>query len=86
MQNKKAFFIRISPRLFLEDEIIFNLCHIGEGEETCRYLVAGAHGYACIKFIPQAKAEVDKIAHTFVAKGDNCPGMPMLDGYQMSRN
>lgn len=86
MEDTKKVSIDKHPRLFLEDDVVFNICRIGHYAKTCRYVAAGQHGFACLKLMPEAKAKLDKIAHTMIAKGDNCEGIPMLTGHIISRN
>lgn len=77
---------KIKPRLFLEDNIVFNICKIGQLEKTCRYVAAGQHGFACLKLMPEAKEKLDKIVEKMIAKGNNCEGIQMLEGHKVGRN
>ena len=75
-----------TPRLFLEDEIVFNICKIGQLEKTCRYVAAGQHGFTCLKLIDTLKERIDAIVDKMTAKADNCDGYPMLEGHIVGRN
>lgn len=60
------------------DPRLQSLCHLGEGEQCCRWLARGPRGFFC------AKLETDLapyIAQSFAdgylrARGDHCPGLP----------
>jgi hypothetical protein len=61
----------------LSKETLRDVCKVGYGEETCRYVVAGINGIECAKLEERAKKEIDsRVAKgLFVAKGDNCIGI-----------
>jgi len=52
-----------------------DVCKIGQGHKTCRYIVAGADGLSCAK-LTSMKATIDDrvLTKTFVARADNCEG------------
>lgn len=54
---------------------VSDVCKIGKGAETCRYLAVGADGWSCEKLTP-LKAYLDKRveAGTIRAQADNCDG------------
>jgi hypothetical protein len=55
-----------------------NVCRIGQGWATCRY-IAGTHlGFRCQKLNPDMRAYIDRrvAMHDFKARGDNCDGKP----------
>lgn len=86
MSDKQKVHINKHPRLFLEDEIVQKVCHIGEMRNTCRYLAAGQNGFACIKLMPKNKELIDKIIDQMIAKADHCEGIEMLEGHMVARN
>jgi len=55
---------------------VINVCKIGQGNDCCRYLVAGPKGFECAKITPM-KATIDARVHSFTAKADNCEGKEM---------
>lgn len=53
-----------------------NICRVGQGSTTCRYIVAGSDGITCAKHtelrdLIDSRVEED----TFIAIGDNCEGL-----------
>lgn len=56
-------------------------CRMGNGAETCRYIVADVEGLHCAKLNRGLADQIDRrvAAGVFVAQGDNCPGRPMED-------
>lgn len=74
----------MTPRLFLEDKILHEKCLIGQMAKCCKFLVAGHNGFACGKLDRELRRQIDKLK--FIAKGDNCDGIPMLNGDKISRN
>jgi len=50
-------------------------CKLGQGSETCRYLIAGPKGFECAKHTGlQNLIDARVEAGTFRAQGDNCGG------------
>jgi hypothetical protein len=82
----KLIVLNLAPRLYLEDDWTFNICNIKGGKDCCKYLVTGQHGFACAKLEDRIRVQIDFLAHKFTAKGNNCPGLIMLDGTLISRN
>lgn len=50
------------------------VCKIGSGPETCRYIVVGANGFECAKNKPSLSVIIDSRLKqgTLHAQGDNC--------------
>ena len=53
-----------------------NLCKIGKGSETCKYLIFGMGGFQCAKDNTENKKAIDDnwAEKPHVAQGDNCVG------------
>jgi hypothetical protein len=58
----------------LTEEVLKNVCKLGQGEQCCRYIVSGKSGLTCAKLNPSVRAAIDGAAHRMKAKGDNCDG------------
>ena len=58
----------------ISDETLHEICKIGQGIKTCRYIGVG-NGWKCLK-LTELKCQIDKRvkANTFTAQGDNCEG------------
>jgi hypothetical protein len=82
----KLIVLNLAPRLYLEDDWTSKWCRVGQGAKCCRYLVSGQHGLVCAKLEDRIRIQIDFLADKFEAKGDNCPGLIMLDGTLVSRN
>ena len=57
-------------------EHVENVCQLGKGGKTCRYLIMGASGWECAKHTPLAvllDARVE--SESMVARGNNCEGV-----------
>ncbi|HMF66109.1 MAG TPA: hypothetical protein VK602_00695 [Phyllobacterium sp.] len=54
-----------------------NVCKMGHGAETCRYIVADGGGIKCAKHEPVLVEQINRrvAANAFVARGDNCEGL-----------
>ena len=54
-----------------------NVCKMGQGADTCRYIVADGSGICCAKhdelLVEQISRRIEYNA--FVARGDNCEGL-----------
>lgn len=60
----------------LSEEHIQNVCKIGQGNDCCRYLVAGSSGIECAKHSSLKKILDDRAdAKQMVAQADNCEGV-----------
>lgn len=53
-----------------------DVCKLGRGHETCRYLIMAPTGFECVKFHAGVKALLDKRVEdgAMNAQGDNCEG------------
>ena len=71
--------ILIPRQLFLADFFVKDVCRVGQLDKTCKYLTIGENGFVCAKLLPGAKELIDHHKANFIAKGNNCPGIPMLD-------
>jgi hypothetical protein len=58
-----------------------DICKLGQGQECCRYLIAGSVGFQCAKLDSELKDQLDsRVAKgKMTACGDNCEGKPMYD-------
>lgn len=52
---------------------VTDVCKIGQGNDCCRYLVAGVAGFQCVK-LTSMKSVLDARGTTMTAQGDNCEG------------
>ena len=51
------------------------VCKIGQGNECCRYIIAGSQGIGCAKHTELNKVIDAKVnAGEMTAQGDNCAG------------
>ena len=66
------------PCKSLGEEWIKDICKIGQGEATCKYLVVAPTGIQCAKMDPSLRMTIDQRADKMNAKGDCCSGVPML--------
>jgi len=58
----------------LPKKTIENICQIGKGAKTCRYLVFSGGGFLCAKTDQKLKAAIDAQVKSMNAQGDNCAG------------
>lgn len=65
--------------LFIPDIWVQKVCRVGQTDLACKYLGMGENGFFCTKTHPKLKAQVDDLADHFIAKGDNCGGIEMVD-------
>lgn len=57
------------------NDIIKDICKIGQGHQCCRYLVMGTQGFECAKHSELAKLLDQRVeTQTITARGDNCEG------------
>jgi hypothetical protein len=58
-----------------DDRWAREVCLIGHGERTCRYITMTANGWSCAKH-SSLRAHLDERVRTKTmgARGDNCPG------------
>jgi hypothetical protein len=64
------------------DELLKNICKIGQGDKCCRFLACGSDGFECLKHTSLAATlNARVVAGTMNAIGDNCDGLQN----QMSR-
>ena len=61
----------------LSKKILTEICKVGCGHDTCRYIVAGARGIECAKHTQEAKNIIDSRVNRglFTATADNCEGV-----------
>lgn len=62
----------------LNENYLYDVCKLGDGELTCRYLTCDQKGFACGKLDPDIARTINaRIAEgTFGAHGDHCHGLP----------
>ncbi len=59
----------------LSKKHVDEVCKLGQGEDTCRFLSRCASGWECLKLTPTRKWIDQRVAAgNHSAKGDNCPG------------
>ena len=60
-------------------ETLLRICKIGRGVACCRYIVSGGNGFECAKHEPDLNRQINERVNEglFVARGDNCKGLPM---------
>lgn len=58
----------------IPEEILKNICKIGEGKDCCRYIIYSSNGFECVKHTSLKKTIDDKVSF-MVAQGDNCKGL-----------
>ncbi len=61
----------------VDQEKVQEVCKMGQGHATCRYLTHSTQGWECVKKYPGLKAYLDKRVEegTLGARGDNCEGV-----------
>ena len=60
----------------IADEKMKNICLIGEGERTCRYIVLSKIGFVCSKKTPMSETFDDLVnKNKITAKSNNCEGL-----------
>lgn len=62
----------------LTKEYIKDTCKIGQGNNTCRYLLCGPNGFECGK-LGASKGVIDSRVDYMTAKSDNCEGVDNHD-------
>ena len=60
----------------IPDDYVKETCKIGQGEETCAFLMMGAEGFECAKDNEPVRmiVQIRLDAGTMSAQGDNCDG------------
>lgn len=59
----------------IDSKTLKEVCKVGSGETTCRFVTVGSKGFECAKHTSVASIINARIAAgTFNAKGDNCEG------------
>lgn len=60
---------------------VIDVCKIGQGSGTCRYITMSSSGWECGKLTPWIRALLDERveSNTIRAKGDNCDGVAQLN-------
>jgi hypothetical protein len=60
---------------FPDRQYAVEVCKLGQGHGTCRYLTMGRNGWSCEKH-GELRATIDFKVRMgmFTARGDNCPG------------
>lgn len=59
----------------IDQDHVENVCKIGQGPATCRYLTMGRGGFSCEKHSELAMTIDAKVLNgQFTARGDNCAG------------
>src|SRR5262245_26451117 len=60
---------------------VLDVCKIGQGHETCRYVTMYKTGWKCGKVDPKVRALLDEPTRRarFIAQGDNCDGVDHLN-------
>jgi len=74
--NKKLSTILSDKKRAIKERTLKNVCRIGEGKDTCRYIMRNQEDYVCVKnSIIQLTIDETVEKQGMVAKGNNCPGL-----------
>jgi hypothetical protein len=66
---------RRSAMFKLTNELVEEMCGLGQGEGCCRYLIQSPDGFECAKSSPEMREATDeRFEQGMNAKGDNCSG------------
>ena len=73
--NGKIINMEVEDMKILNFEHVKNVCKVGQGVESCRYLAGGIRGLECMKNTSLAKSLDNRVEEgTMNARGDNCDG------------
>jgi len=62
------------------NEVVKDVCKIGQGHMCCRYLVMGTRGFECVKHSAMATLLDNRVeTETITARGDNCDGKTIAE-------
>ena len=64
--------LKLDKLLKIDGHTLREICKIGQGAITCRYILCGKGGFRCGKGT-KVQPAIEVIVQT--AQGDNCPGM-----------
>lgn len=60
----------------MDNKHLKEVCKIGQGEATCRYIVCSVDGFGCAKNTNIKRVlDIRVEENAMTAKGDNCPGI-----------
>ena len=59
---------------YIPDEMLKNTCKVGQGKDSCRYILGTPRGFECGKHTA-LKETIDESVDKMSAKGDNCKGL-----------
>ena len=61
---------------FPDEQYVKEVCRLGQGEETCRYLAFGSEEWSCCKDTSMGRHIDERVENDdFGSRGDNCEGM-----------
>lgn len=71
----------MSNRLPDSDPRLKSLCHVGDGENCCRWLARASRGFFCAKLDTDLAPLIEQrfADGSLRARGDHCPGLPRGD-------
>ena len=61
--------------LKIDGKTLREICKIGQGALTCKFILCGKDGFRCAKGTKMQIAIEICVQVVQIAKGDNCPGM-----------
>lgn len=63
----------------IPEDTLRDICQLGKGAATCRYIVMDQRGYQCSKRAFWISNTIDKRAALMEAKRDNCEGLYLVE-------
>lgn len=74
--NKKLCNILSDKNRTINEDTLKSICKIGEGQNTCRYIMRSKDDYVCVKnSIVQVSIDERVEKGGMVARGNNCSGL-----------
>lgn len=74
--NKKLNKILSDKKRVISNDTLKSTCRIGDGHNTCRYIMRNEDDYVCVKnSIVQLSIDGKVEEGGMIAKGDNCSGL-----------
>ena len=79
--NKSLNKILSDKKRIINKDTLKNICRIGEGHDTCRYIMRNQDNYVCVKnSIVQVSIDETVEKDGMVARGNNCKGLINQEG------
>lgn len=74
--NKKLSTVLSDKKRIINEDTLKNICRIGTGPDTCRYIMRNQDNYVCMKnSIVQISIDETVEKRGMVARGNNCKGL-----------